>query len=156
MSREKECDRILDKWAKQWKEENLSPEIRTLISQTNHDLYFGPINDGACGDPANDNEELKSYPGFTTAVKQITQALRDLPSNLYLDTETEEVLESEPEGEKCEDCDGEGSLEEGDNKITCHACRGRGGFDACGDWWHIEREDIRIAIVGKELASYVR
>jgi hypothetical protein len=158
----KDYDRILEAWSKKWKEENLTDEVRKLINQANFDLYYGPINDGAIGDPAEDDEELKKYPGFSKAVAIIIKALDDLPSDLYLETETGFVSESEPQPEKCQTCDGEGTVGDDDpthrqvREDRCTDCDGRGCFDTTGDWWHVERRDILIAILGKELSSYVR
>lgn len=156
MSRDRAYDKILKEWATKWKLENLSDKVRTLINQTNFDLYYGPINDGAVGDPAEEDESLKKYPGFSEACDIITKALKDLPSELYLDVDTGEVLEREPEGEECEDCGGDGKItnDEGET-ITCDGCNGQGGFEACDDWSHVERREIRNAVVGKELSGYV-
>jgi hypothetical protein len=94
-----QCDNLLGKWVKAWREENLSEEISKLISQATFDLYHGPINDGAVGDPAADDEELAKYPGFVTACRSIAKAIDGLPSTLYLCTDTDEVVETEPEEE---------------------------------------------------------
>ena len=148
-------DKLLEEWSSKWKNENLSPEVCKLINQANQDIYYGPICDGAYGDPAIDDDDLKSYPGFITAIKLITQALKDIPSDLYLDTETGEVLEHEPKGEKCEACDGNGRTIENEDEI-CPDCNGQCWFSPAGDWWHVERSDIRIALVGYELSNYVK
>lgn len=155
-------EKLLADWSKKWKEENLTPEVRKLISQANFDLWHGPVKNGAYGDPAEGDEEWDSYPGFTKACSAITEALRALPSQLYLDTETDEVLTQEPESERCEDCQGEGSVTETHpavqttRAVKCSNCNGQGGFEPSGDWWHAESREIRHAIVGKELSEYVR
>lgn len=128
-----------------------------LIAQCNFDLHHGPINDGAVGDPAATDEELKKYPGFTTAIKLISQALADLPFDLYLNIETEEVLEIEPEWDKCEHCDGEGETftDDSEHYLECEECHGQCGFEPAGDWWHVERDELRKVVVGKELSEYI-
>lgn len=156
-NREQRYEKVLEGWAKRWKDEHLTPQVRTLIAQANFDLYQGPINDGAVGDHAENDEELKKYPGFVTATRTIAQALTDLPSDLYLNTEMDEVLDHEPEWEKCEECKGEGHLIDAEgNQERCELCVGKGGFEPAGDWWHVEASDIRKAIVGGELSEYVR
>jgi hypothetical protein len=140
---------ILKEWAKKWSEENLSTDILTLINQASFDLHNGPG-----GDPATNDEELVKYPGFITATRTIRQALQDLPSDLYIDTESDTVLDSPPQDEKCEGCNGQGRKTE--ENFSCTDCGGRGCFDSPGDWWHVERHDILKAIVGGELLEYIQ
>lgn len=147
----KSYEEAFKKWGSAWKEENLSEDVRKLIKQANFDLFYGPINDGAVGDPAEGDEDLAKYPGFTTACKQIRDAIDALPSSLYVDEETDEVRESEPEQETCGDCHGEGGNGEG----ICEGCNGVGGFEPAGTWVHLERREIRSLIVGSELVSYL-
>lgn len=155
-------EKTLQEWAKKWRQDNLTPEVIRLISQANYDLWHGPINDGSYGDPAEGDEELKKYPGFAKAVDQIEDALKDLPSDLYLDTDSGEVSTKEPEGERCEDCQGEGSITENhpavetSRAVKCSACNGVGAFEPAGDWWHVDGMEIRKALFGKELAQYIR
>src|SRR5271163_270507 len=157
MSRSK-YDKMLQEWASKWKQENLSEQVRKLISQANFDLYYGPVQDGAVGDPAEGDEEWNSYPGFTTATKTISQELQALPSDLYIDDMCGDVSEHEPQAEKCESCNGEGVCDNEEDNLTpgtCNNCHGHGYFDP-EEYWHIERADIRQAIVGKELSEYLR
>ena len=147
MSRDQKLDKILDTWAKKWKEENLSKEIRRLLNQTYFDLYQGPTGNS------------EDYPGFTTAIKNIRSALDDVPGNLYIDTDTDEILDSEPKWEKCIKCNGSGEAPndfEHAEGGKCPECDGQCGFPPFGDWWHIEREDILKALVGDQLAAYIR
>lgn len=67
----------------------LDPEIKTLLGSANHDLYYGPCVD---------NED---YPGFEEACQKITSELEI--SRLWLDTQSEEILDSEPKGFEDED-----------------------------------------------------
>jgi hypothetical protein len=164
MPRKNEYDKILFDWARDWENENLSPEVQRLISQARYDLYYGPVADGAFGDPAEDNDEWDTYPGFVSACKQITKALADLPSELYIDIQCGDVSENEPQNEKCESCDGQGRVDTGENlfedneegdDVECENCRGIGCFEPAGEWFLVERKDIRKAILGSELAEYV-
>jgi len=148
---QKSYEEALKKWVRTWRDEHLSEDVRKLIKQANYDLFYGPINDGAVGDPAEEDEELAKYPGFTSACKQIRDAIDGLPSDLYIDTDSGEVRDSEPEAERCEACEGEGVVD----GITCEECQGHGGFDPSGDWWHAERREIRACLLGTELVSYL-
>jgi hypothetical protein len=160
--RDRNYDKTLQEWATKWKSEHLTPEVVKLLSQANYDLWYGPINDGSFGDLAEGDEELQKYPGFTTATRIIAQALTSIPSDLYVDADSGEVLDHAPEEEKCQSCDGEGTVGDDDpthlqvRKETCTDCNGRGAFEAPGDWWHVERPDILKVIVGKELSEYIR
>ena len=137
--------KVLASWRKKFLD-SLAPETRKLISQANWDLYYGPIGDGAYGDPCDDpDSEFKGYPGFSAATHLISEALDSLPSTLYVDADCDQWQEREPEHERCEACEGEG----------CNDCNGRGGWEASGDWWRFEREDLKKEIVGQELLAYV-
>lgn len=146
-------------WAKDWKAENIDEPTRRLIPLANFDLYHGPVGDGAYGDPADDDpEEWAGYPGFSKAADAIARALDALPSALFLDVDTGYCQESEPDPERCEDCDGSGETTMwGDNVIVvrCDACHGRGCFEASGEWYRLDRGELKRAIVGNELAQYV-
>lgn len=146
----KAYEEAFKKWGSAWKKENLSEDVVKLIKQANFDLFYGPINDGAVGDPAEGDEDLAKYPGFTSACRQIRDAIDSLPSSLYVDEETDQVSESEPEVEKCTECDGQGG-----NGTVCEGCNGAGGFEPAGTWVHLERREIRSLIVGSELVSYL-
>jgi hypothetical protein len=141
-------NKLLQEWIKKWKDENLSLETQKLISQANFDLYYGP---DTCGD------EEESYPGFTTACKMITEALymAELPSEIYIDTDSGEVLETEPSVEKCESCDGNGRTIEDEDEI-CLDCHGLGSLEPSGDWWYVDQNEMRSALLGKELSPYIR
>lgn len=133
--------------------------IRRLINQAYFDLMFGPVGDGAYGDPAegDESDDWKGYPGFTTACQQIKEALADLPRELYLDTETETWSDNEPQPEKCQTCDGEGSISDNEAETTtkCAECNGLGCFEPAGTWYKVEYPELLQAIVGTELASYI-
>ncbi len=137
-------DRTIERWAKEFRVK-LLPEIKHLIAQTKFDLIWGPCQE-------------EDYPGFTTACKMISDALEaaDLPSELYLDADTETWQEKEPEGEQCEECEGYGKVECEIGFASCDVCAGRGGFDPAGDWWHADsKRDLLNVLVGKELAEYL-
>jgi hypothetical protein len=148
-------DKVLADWAKAWKEENLTDEQRKLISQANWDLYNGPARDGSFGDPTEDDEEWDSFPGFSKAVDLIKDALDDAPRTLYIDDQSEEVMEREPQVDACEDCNGTGKVEGEDFITKCESCSGSGvGFQP--EYYKIERAEILKALVGKELVQYVK
>jgi hypothetical protein len=131
--------KALTKWALKWKDEYLSTEVRILIGQAITDLYEGTLFD-------------ETYPGFTTACNTIKQALLDLPSNLYIDLDTDDVSETEPQAEECEGC-------KEDNTTVfdhdCLVCGNTGSVDPGGEWYHVERAEIKAAVVGKQLSGYV-
>jgi len=138
-------DKAVAAWTKQWCEEHLAADVRKMIGQANFDLYHGPVGDGAFGDPAEDNDEWASYPGFTKACDAIARALEDLPDTLYLDLDSGDASETEPAPERCEACDGDG----------CDECHGRGCFESCGEWYELPRRVLVRDIVGHELAAHV-
>lgn len=84
----------------------LPTSIRKKISLLNSDLYFGPLyfdEDGeqcACFD-----FEAKPKPfNFSAAAREVMDYLREeVPSEVYIDMDSEELLESEPEGFEDED-----------------------------------------------------
>lgn len=125
--------KALTRWAKQWKEENLTEEVRSRISQATTDLYYGTVIDD-------------DYPGFITATKEITQALQALPFDVYIDLDTDEVSEKEPQQQ--EECGCEDPSE-------CDTCEGTGTIETGGEWYHVERAEIKAAVVGKQLSGYV-
>jgi len=148
--------RTLKAWAADFRAK-LDPKIRTLISQANFDLYHGPVQDGAWGDPTANDPDWHDYPGFTKACKQITSALTaaKLPSKLYFDTDMECWQEKEPEGKIYDECDGQGQVECEIGFGKCATCYGRGEFDPGGDWWKVDRKELLSAIVGTELVGYL-
>jgi hypothetical protein len=154
MSKGRAYERTLDAWAKAWKTENLTDETRELIMQAVHDLWHGPLFEAV-----NVSEGL-GYPGFTTACKRIREALDDMPRELFIDCDCEQWQTEEPEATKCETCNGQGMLDDNadGNCSQCEDCKGAGSFGAYefGEWYKVEYEDLVAAIVGKELAGYVR
>lgn len=113
-------------WARTWKEENLSDEIKALIRDALSDLYTG------------DNGYSDHWRGFTSACDSITAALEAAPHRLWLDSDSGECFESEP---NC-DCD--------PDEIEISDCP----HDET--YYLIERRDIIRALVGPELAEYIR
>lgn len=69
-------------WATKFKKE-LPPRIRQLIAQAWTDLYNGPHTE-------------EGYPGFAPACEEISDAL-DYLSDKWLDVQSGEMLDSEPE-----------------------------------------------------------
>jgi hypothetical protein len=142
----KAYDRTLAAWAKAWRDEQLTEETRILIGEANSDLYNGPpyFDDGT------------DYPGFGTACRRITNALDGMPRELFIDCDTETWTTEEPEPTECGTCDGEGTIPK--YLVLCDDCKGAGCFGAYefGEWYKVEYEDLVTAIVGRELAGYVR
>jgi hypothetical protein len=106
----------LQPWAKATKEA-LPAEIKQMIADANLDLYYGS---------SGTSEE---YPGFTTACKKIKEALSDIPSTLWVDTQCDNWTDTEP------------------NFFEEYA------YD---DFVVFDRSDLITALVGKELAPYVK
>jgi hypothetical protein len=134
--------KALQEWAQEWKQEHLSEDIKQLISQANMDLWHGPFWG-----------EEDAYPGFVPACKEISQALEDMPSSLYIDEQSDYVSDSEPEGDKCDGCSGEGTYDD-EEESKCLDCNGTGYIEP-EPYYLVERADIRAALVGKELAPYI-
>jgi hypothetical protein len=109
----REFNKALSEWIRDWKENNLSSDIRTLIRQANFDLYAGPL-------------EEDGYPGFVSACNKIRKILDDLPSIIYFNVDTGEIIDRELE------CGGENDY-----------------------WQEIVKSQILGVLVGKELARYI-
>ena len=150
----KAYDRTLASWAKEWREENLSPEVERLITQATYDLHFGPYPES----PEQEEDDWKDWPGFSSACETIKDACEDMPRVLYIDTDCEYWQTSEPENEECCSCEGSGTYTEEDAGETfdCDACKGTGSVEPYWDcWYKAEKKDLLRAIVGKELAKYL-
>lgn len=78
-------------------DEQLTPEIKTLIAQANHDLYSGPHTDDG-------------YPGFERACTMISNAL-DV-GDTWVDLEGDWVGDTEPEWEDPSDPESSGFMPE--------------------------------------------
>lgn len=134
-------DKVLQVYAKEWKEKFLSEDVLKLIAQATSDLYNGPVVE-------------EGYPGFVSACVQIKEALHSLPSYIYIDTQSESVSEHEPQSQECHTCGGTGKNSAEDE--TCDTCDGTGKqAPVWEDFAEIDSVQIRIAILGKELASYI-
>jgi hypothetical protein len=139
--------KTLQEWAQEWKQEHLSEDVKKLIAQANFDLWYG--SSGLEGE-----DEEDPYPGFTTATETISDALEDMPSSLYIDEQSDYVSDSEPEGDKCEGCEGMGTYDD-EEESKCLDCNGTGYIEP-EPYYLVERSDIRAALLGKELAPYIR
>ena len=144
-------DSTLEAWAKEQRQA-LDATIRQRIQQANYDLYFGPVGDGAVGDPASDSDDWAGYPGFTKATAEIAYALDSVPSRLFFDVDAGYWTDHEPESEKCDACDGTGL----DGEDQCEVCQGSGYCEPIWEcWYEVDRKDLLRAIVGRELVSYL-
>ena len=71
----------------------LTPEIERLSRLAYWDLWHGPIaNDGEQGP-----DDGHPWPGFSEACKQVSAAL-DTLGDLWVDTDSDSISDSEPEG----------------------------------------------------------
>jgi hypothetical protein len=149
---DKAYERTLKSWAKDFMEKHptvqhngIDLSLQRLINQSTFDLFYGPVKDGSFGDPAEGDSDWDNYPGFQTACKLISDATKDVPSTLYIDTDAETWQEEEPEyTEKCPMCLG---LDE------CSSCNNAGVIDLPWDaWWQVHKPDLMAVLLGKELA----
>jgi hypothetical protein len=141
-------DKVLADWAREWSAENIDAATQKLINLATYDLYFGPVGDGAAGDPADGDSDWDGWPGFSKACDAIEKVLRDLPRELYVDVDCGYWQEEEPRSEKCDACQ--------ENGETCEVCGGSGWIDPIWEnWMKLDRTELKKLIVGKELAEYV-
>jgi len=85
---------------------NLPVEIQRKIGLLNSDLYFGPLYFGSDGEECVcfDFEAEPTPFDFVVVAREVMEHLRDeVPSEVYVDMNVEEVLSSEPEGWEDED-----------------------------------------------------
>jgi len=68
-------------------------DIQRLVGLATSDLLWGPVSLG--GDWEEDN-----YKGFQSACKRIREYVDTLPSQLWIDTDCDCVMTSEPQGEE--------------------------------------------------------
>lgn len=148
-------DRTIAAWAKEWRKEHITPEIKRLIRLASWDLHFGPI-------PANvdsDDDDFAGFPGFEKACEQINDAVSDLPRDLYIDADGEYWFIGEPSSfEECYNCEGRCEVPAGAEEFTdkCGICNGSGVVDTfLESIYKVEYKDLLAAIVGKELAQYI-
>lgn len=165
-------DKELQGWATEFRK-TLLDETKRLIGQAKYDLWFGPSGGGLddadpcddCGgvgawdgktcDTCKGSGELGVYPGFEIACERICEALEDVPSVLFFDVQCGGWSEKEPSPDECQACSGTGFFDGDEDE--CIDCRGEGSFEP--DWEayvKIERPQLIVALVGKELAEYVR
>lgn len=121
------CGRALAEWAGRVLG-GLDERTRALIHLACRDLWHGPLG-------PDDPREGADWPGFTVACREIQAALEDVPAEVWVDSQSGEVLESEPEG-----------------------------FEDGGEWFepsweditHVGRQDVLPFLLGKDLAGYIR
>jgi hypothetical protein len=156
----KALQRTLEAWAKEYRAEHIPADVNRLINLATYDLYYGPVGDGAVGDPATDEHgqenEWAGYPGFVSATDKIKSALDDVPSRLFVDTGAECWSEREPGPDECSECNGTGTTDHVTDDDTCSFCDGSGKVEPfLEETYQVERHDLIGALVGKELAAYV-
>lgn len=132
---------------------NLDDETKALIRLANWDLYYGPIYP----DTLENDDDRARWHGFSAACKTIRHAVST--GGLWVDTDSDCVQDSEPEWTgPCEDCEDSGcACDDEQCDGCCSACSGRGWiYTECPDHWlHLDSRDVKIALVGRELAPYV-
>lgn len=121
---------IAQKILAKYLEDKLPERVRRLITCANFDLYFGPYG---VYEPDNDGFV---YPGFVTASKEISEAISDLPSEVWVDVDCEQIYESEPQGYEDDET---GEYIEPYLENT----------------WYFNHGAIKRALLGKELASTI-
>jgi len=105
----------------------LPDNIRFYAGAATNDLYNGPRN-------SYEDDEFP-YLGFTHAVKTLRDwADKELPREIWIDMDCEQILDKLPEGEEIDGNWVEPYLE---------------------NTYHLESREILSAIFGKELASYL-
>ena len=121
-----------------------------MTRQANFDLYYGPVADGAVGDPATDDpEEWQGYPGFVSATRAIREALDDVPSTLYVDIDAEDWSEREPQPYTCLECNGSAVVD----GAPCPHCHEGQCEPFTEDTYRVDRRDLVRALLGSELAA---
>lgn len=138
-------------WADDYRKTMLNQHVQDLIRMANYDLHFGPCNGfGPCSDCGEPGETQTEWLGFEKATVEIAAALDDAPRTLWVDTVCDIVSDVRPaETDPCYQCEG---LDK-----DCELCQGHGEINACfEDIVEIDRREILAAIVGKDLAEYVR
>ena len=68
-------------------------DIQRLANLATSDLLWGPVSLG-------DDWEEENYKGFQSACKRIREYVDTLPSQLWIDTDGDYVMTSEPQGEQ--------------------------------------------------------
>lgn len=74
-SRYESAERIADAYLR----EQVDPEILSLIAMANYHLFWGSVED-------------EGWPGWTSAIDQISEALDDLPNEIYVESWSESVV----------------------------------------------------------------
>lgn len=77
----------------------LPVDIRKQISLLNSDLYFGPLYFDEEGEQCAHMDQGATQFNFSQAGREVMDYLREeVPSEVYIDVNSEELLENEPEG----------------------------------------------------------
>lgn len=114
--------------------DQMPPDIRRLYHLAYWDLYNGPITEV--------DDDSESWPGFVTATALLGRWAEDNLSEVWYDTQTNEVLLSEPKGFYDED-----SVDD----ETGEACWVEPYWE---DFINFKLADVKRAVFGKELADY--
>ncbi|MCI0560917.1 MAG: hypothetical protein MN733_20725 [Nitrososphaera sp.] len=109
----------------------MTPDILQLTNLANYDLYHGPLG------PDDD----QPWPGFAKATTQLSDWAEDNLCEVWYDTQSGEVLLSEPEGHYDEDCVDEAGEHQWVEPLW-------------DDYYHFDYSEVKRAVFGKELAQY--
>lgn len=133
---------------KYW-ENQMSREIKDLVSMAKWDVNYGPHS---AEDFAEEDPSRTPWPGYFEAIDKIQKWADDHLCTVWYDNDTGEVLENEPESytSPCQDCDGTGkdyteiSLDELDEETPeCKECDGSGKITNEPNWDEIHEYDKR-------------
>lgn len=119
-----------------------TPYEKWLIAQAKFDLWYGPL-------PAGKQEPDAEFewPGYTTAIDILNRGLAEqLPSDLWYDEQSGDVLRAEPTADKCDACHGSGL---DDEEEECEECFGVGEFPLdLSNYRHFGDKDVKLAVFG--------
>ena len=152
-------ERVLEEWAKDYRSNYFTSEVSKAVQLANYDLHFGPACQSDCAEPPTDeygNENEWSGFSFDKACIAIKEACEDIPHKIWIDIQGECWQDDEPQNEECPECnDGIICNDEGD-EIKCSNCNGEGVLEPMWkDYYEVERRQLIVALVGKELTHYV-
>lgn len=136
--------------AAEWLKGKLSARVLRLIALADWSLHCGPDMDGQDDGEDSEDGSLVKWSGFESACDEIRAAFDDLPGELWVDTQSDNVSESEPEADEYEDVNPDYDPEDEDSEefVTVQV------FPEWGDYRKFEGAELRRLVLG-EMAEYV-
>ena len=114
-----------------------------------HEVWHGP-SDIDVFDSVEQDYWPGSYMGCIEALRPLAEKIGDL----YIDQESDEVVDEEPDGGRCGYCSGSGvGLADPVESSRCSHCGGSGSEPLYGDWVRIEAKDIRRIVFGELIGN---